>query len=242
MVWMPFLTLLVATSSPEVRIPCQNSWLPLCYFDMRGSLVPFGGLLSAFLVCSLFFPFCFHPIFLTRPVGSRSIEAQIQRTILESQGVALCYSITSAASFKALDTWIQKKHDVDSQTPWSLGDRCAVLVGLHSDSDIDNSKREVSFEEGIEKAKKLNIPFVECSARDDINIRAIFRILIEDCYYLHDQLIATQLGMNPSPLVPPQSPRVFVHSCSLPWISLWHLGLHKPSSTREKRGNPCVIQ
>lgn len=49
---------------------------------------------------------------------------------------------------------------------------CKVIVG--NKVDCKETERQVSFAEGTALASKYNVPFVECSAKDNYNISEIF--------------------------------------------------------------------
>ena len=79
----------------------------------------------------------------------------------------LVYDITSEASFTALDSFVQLLHD---RAPPNCK---LVVVGNKLDLDAE---RKVSEEQGEEYAKKTHAEFfIETSAKDNINITALFQ-------------------------------------------------------------------
>lgn len=84
-----------------------------------------------------------------------------------SKGVILAYSVTDKKSFEEILTWaaIAKREAPAAKV---------VLVG----TKIDQKRlREVSFCEGIALANSLEIPFLETSSKDAININEVFLLL-----------------------------------------------------------------
>ena len=60
-----------------------------------------------------------------------------------------------------------------------------VLVGTMIDAD----GRQVSYDEGLAWADRRGIPFVECSARENVNVREVFTTLLREAErdtMLHD--------------------------------------------------------
>ena len=85
----------------------------------------------------------------------------------DAKGVLLAYSVTDQKSFAEILTWAAiARREVPEAT--------VVLVG----TKIDQRKlREVSFCEGIALANSLEIPFLETSSKDAININEVFLLL-----------------------------------------------------------------
>ena len=54
---------------------------------------------------------------------------------------------------------------------------CQILVG--NKCDIEN-KRQVSFQQGKELADEFGIPFIETSAKDDINVKDAFMMITKN--------------------------------------------------------------
>ena len=89
-----------------------------------------------------------------------------------AQGVLLVFDITNRNTFDRLDYWLEQL------------DRCAnnfkgkiVVVGAKSDL---TSRREVSYEEAKEYCNTNNLLYLECSAKDNINIDETFKMLLEE--------------------------------------------------------------
>eukprot|EP01125_Pyxidicula_operculata_P005890 TRINITY_DN205_c0_g1_i12.p1 TRINITY_DN205_c0_g1~~TRINITY_DN205_c0_g1_i12.p1 ORF type:complete len:116 (+),score=8.45 TRINITY_DN205_c0_g1_i12:463-810(+) len=85
------------------------------------------------------------------------------------EGFALVYSITQKVSFDELSSF---KSGIDRYHQ----DPVIVLVGNKLDLD---AKREVTTDMGEKRAEEWNCKFLECSAKEDININEIFFNLIQ---------------------------------------------------------------
>jgi len=84
--------------------------------------------------------------------------------------VLFVFDLSSKSSFRDLDEWISNvSNDIGSP---SLGLYSSILVGNKSDM-----KRQVSEQEGKNKAKDMGIPYIECSAKDNTNIQKILDTL-----------------------------------------------------------------
>lgn len=90
------------------------------------------------------------------------------------EGFVLVFSITSQRSLEDLDPIRQGiiRHKNSSNVPM-------VLVGNKCDLE---KKREVDTKEGKELAKQYGCPFLESSAKGDINISEIFYSLIDQIW------------------------------------------------------------
>lgn len=86
-----------------------------------------------------------------------------------SKGVVIVYDITNRASYDQVSTW------ANSFRRW-VADAAAVLVGTKLDLA---EKREVSYDEGVQAAERLGVPFLETSAKTAINVDQVFYTLLE---------------------------------------------------------------
>mmetsp|Transcript_43556 Transcript_43556/g.50115 ORF Transcript_43556/g.50115 Transcript_43556/m.50115 type:complete len:199 (+) Transcript_43556:143-739(+) len=98
------------------------------------------------------------------------------RTITSSyyrgaHGIVIVYDITDRDSFDNVRQWLQEVERYAQDSVYRL------LVG--NKSDMEN-KREVTFEEGAEFAQRMNIPFLETSAKYATNIDDVFEKLAQD--------------------------------------------------------------
>ena len=90
-----------------------------------------------------------------------------------SQGLVLVYDITDRESFEKLNFW------VDNIKNFAPENAKFILVG--NKCDLAN-ERQVSYEEGENYAKNLNIKFFEASARDGTNVNELFFYLANEIY------------------------------------------------------------
>ncbi len=77
----------------------------------------------------------------------------------------MVYDISKKESFKNISTWLD---ECKAQSPKTV---FLVLVGNKVDLA---ERREVTYEEGAEFAKKHNMLFFECSAKTGYNIEEVF--------------------------------------------------------------------
>jgi len=82
-----------------------------------------------------------------------------------SHGIVIVYDITDKESFLNVRNWLEEVHKYASDNVKIL------LVGNKCDLEKD---RQVSIQEGQELANKLNIPFIEASAKDSTNVQQLF--------------------------------------------------------------------
>ena len=100
----------------------------------------------------------------------------------EFSGIVMCYDISNRNSFN-FDGYLKIIKNFNKV----ILEKCVfVLVGLKS--DLDN-KREVSFEEGLNFANKLNIFFIECSSKSGENVHDILTYIIKELNDMKDLLI-----------------------------------------------------
>lgn len=82
-----------------------------------------------------------------------------------AMGIVLIYDVTDSRTFDNVENWFQ------TVTQHANEDAQIFLVGNKSD---DEESRQVSKEQGQELASKLNIPFLEASAKTNDNVESIF--------------------------------------------------------------------
>eukprot|EP00929_Paragymnodinium_shiwhaense_P038576 TRINITY_DN20369_c0_g1_i2.p1 TRINITY_DN20369_c0_g1~~TRINITY_DN20369_c0_g1_i2.p1 ORF type:complete len:179 (-),score=37.95 TRINITY_DN20369_c0_g1_i2:219-755(-) len=102
--------------------------------------------------------------------GQERFRSLIPSYIRDSSGAIVVYDITNRSSFLNTAKWIE---DVRSERG---PDVVIVLVGNKTDLA---DKRQVSTEEGEEKAKESNVMFIETSAKMGHNVKALFRQLAQ---------------------------------------------------------------
>lgn len=89
-----------------------------------------------------------------------------------AQGALLVFDLTNRNTFEKLDYWLEQ---LDRGTNNFKGK--IVVVGAKSDM---KSRREVSYEEAEEYCNINNLRYLECSAKDNINIDESFKVLLEE--------------------------------------------------------------
>ena len=91
------------------------------------------------------------------------------RTITSSfyrgaNGIIIVYDVTDLDSFNNVQKWLEEI------TKYASDDVIKMIVGNKSDL----TTRVITFEEGQNMANKFNIPFIETSAKDRVNIEKAF--------------------------------------------------------------------
>jgi small GTP-binding protein len=106
--------------------------------------------------------------------GQETFSAMRELYMKNGEGFVLVYSITSLRSLEDLDPIRQGiiRHKNTSNVPM-------VLVGNKCDLE---KKREVETKDGKELAKSYGCPFLESSAKTDLNISEIFYSLIDQIW------------------------------------------------------------
>lgn len=100
--------------------------------------------------------------------GQERFRSLIPSYIRDSSVAVVVYDITNRASFLNTSKWIE---DVRNERG---NDVIIVLVGNKTDL---SERRQVSVEEGEDKATKESIMFIESSAKAGFNIKALFKKL-----------------------------------------------------------------
>ncbi|GAB9462928.1 hypothetical protein Gpo141_00000409 [Globisporangium polare] len=100
--------------------------------------------------------------------GQERFRSLIPSYIRDSSVAVVAYDITNRASFLNTSKWIEDVRTERGQ------DVVIMLVGNKTDI---SDRRQVSIEEGSDKAKEENVMFIETSAKAGYNIKALFRKL-----------------------------------------------------------------
>lgn len=101
--------------------------------------------------------------------GQERFRSLIPSYIRDSSVAVVVYDVSNRASFLNTAKWIE---DVRAERG---SDVVLCLVG--NKTDLGNDKRQVSTEEGEERAQKDGIMFMECSAKAGYNVKSLFRKL-----------------------------------------------------------------
>jgi Ras-related protein Rab-6A len=101
--------------------------------------------------------------------GQERFRSLIPSYIRDSSVAVVVYDVSNRASFTNTAKWVE---DVRAERG---NDVVICLVG--NKTDLGNDKRQVSTEEGEERAKKDGLMFMECSAKAGYNVKSLFRKL-----------------------------------------------------------------
>ena len=101
--------------------------------------------------------------------GQERFRSLIPSYIRDSSVAVVVYDVSNRASFLNTSKWVD---DVSGERG---NDVIICLVG--NKTDLGGEKRQVSTEEGEEKASKDGLLFVECSAKGGYNVKSLFRKL-----------------------------------------------------------------
>jgi len=129
--------------------------------------------------------------------GQEEYSAMRDQYYRAGDAFIITYSITSHNSFDVCEQLHENMLRVNDET-WLP----AILVG--NKVDLEDEQREVTRDEGEELAKKLNIPFLECSAKGRVNIEELFIELIRITPregYLYKVVIVGDGGVGKSAIV-----------------------------------------
>jgi|EP00505_MAST-04D_sp_SCG-Rhode-Island_P004048 Ras-related protein Rab-8A len=81
------------------------------------------------------------------------------------QGILLVYDITNRKTYDSIKVWMEQIEKINDQNVNK------ILVGNKCDLE---DERQVTFEEGTQMAAEYQIPFLEASAKDNINVADAF--------------------------------------------------------------------
>ena len=86
-----------------------------------------------------------------------------------SHGIVIVYDISDRKTFDKIPDWMEQIKQSDDNE-----DSCKILIGNKCDLA---SSREVKIEEGEELARHYDIPFMETSAKDSLNVDNLFHTM-----------------------------------------------------------------
>ena len=99
-----------------------------------------------------------------------------------AKGAFVVYDITNKNSFDNADNWLNNLRA-------SADKKCSIIL-IGNKRDLED-KREVSIEQGEEKAKNSEIAFMETSALSGDNIDKAFEMMINEAYKIcHSEMLA----------------------------------------------------
>lgn len=99
--------------------------------------------------------------------GQEEYSAMREQYMRTGEGFLLVYSVTSKNSFEELMTYYQqilRVKDSDYVPVFLVGNK----------ADLTDEERQVTFEEGVKMAKQFHAPFLETSAKQNINVEDAF--------------------------------------------------------------------
>ncbi|ELP84012.1 hypothetical protein EIN_345980 [Entamoeba invadens IP1] len=157
----------VGKSSLEIQI-CTGHFVPNYQHNPMADMYSTVEILNNYKV---------HLFFIAQPFSREDYDMDTYKYAIESQypnalAFVFCYSITSSASFEEVkvikeSVWKMKKMKMFETLP-------AVLCGTKC--DLEN-EREVTTENGEELANEWGMPFFECSAKLNINVKNVSQSL-----------------------------------------------------------------
>ena len=115
--------------------------------------------------------------------GQERFHSLIPGYIRNSSVAIVVYDVTSRGTFAVADKWIE---DIRTERG---DDVMIVLVGNKTDL---TDKRQISYDEGEQKAKALNVMFAEVSAKTGYNVKGLFRRIASSLVPEIDQFIENQ--------------------------------------------------
>mmetsp|Transcript_8028 Transcript_8028/g.14875 ORF Transcript_8028/g.14875 Transcript_8028/m.14875 type:complete len:209 (-) Transcript_8028:279-905(-) len=120
----------------------------------------------------------------TMTVGDEKVKIQVWdtagqerfRTITSSyyrgaKGIMIVFNVADRLSFENANVWLREANKFSN-------DSVKILVG--NKADVSTSQRQVSFEEAREYALKVNMPFIETSAKLGQNVHEAFQLISQD--------------------------------------------------------------
>lgn len=101
--------------------------------------------------------------------GQERFRSLIPSYIRDSSVAVVVYDVSNRASFLNTAKWVE---DVRAERGMDV-----VICLVGNKTDLGNDKRQVSTEEGEERARKDNLLFMEVSAKAGYNVKSLFRKL-----------------------------------------------------------------
>lgn len=139
--------------------------------------------------------------FRTVKVGEKYVKLQIWdtagqerfRTITSAyyrgaDGIIMTYDVTNKDSFDHVQDWLQEVNRYANEGT------CKLLIGNKSDRE----DKAVTTTEGEEFAKKLNMPFLETSAKTAANVEAAFLAMASELIKIREKAGANQGEFDPA--------------------------------------------
>ncbi|KAL3988482.1 rhomboid-related protein 1/2/3 [Sarotherodon galilaeus] len=137
--------------------------------------------------------------------GQERFRSLIPSYIRDSTVAVVVYDITNVNSFQQTCKWID---DVRTERG---SDVIIMLVGNKTDLE---EKRQITIEEGEQRAKELNVMFIETSAKTGCNVKQLFRRVAAALPGMESLDDANPEGMIDIKLDKPAEPAVPEGGCS----------------------------
>ena len=103
--------------------------------------------------------------------GQERFQSMALNVLKSSQGIILVFDLTNKKSFEDLDNWLEKVKDCSGKSS---------LIIFGNKSDLED--RKIKKEEAEKFAKEHNIPYIETSAKLNINISEGFSKIANEAY------------------------------------------------------------
>ncbi|KAL0488979.1 Ras-related protein Rab [Acrasis kona] len=120
-----------------------------------------------------------------------------------ANGILVVYDVTNEKSFQNIPRWLKQIHD------YSTDDVKLILVGTKID---DIHRRVVSQEDGQRLAKQYEIPFIETSAKNNINVDEAFNNIIHSAAKTEN---INKKPQTPMPIAKEKDSTWFSSTCSI---------------------------
>uniref|UniRef100_A0A3B4B052 Ras-related protein Rab-6B n=1 Tax=Periophthalmus magnuspinnatus TaxID=409849 RepID=A0A3B4B052_9GOBI len=137
--------------------------------------------------------------------GQERFRSLIPSYIRDSTVAVVVYDITNVNSFQQTTKWID---DVRTERG---SDVIIMLVGNKTDLA---DKRQITIEEGEQRAKELSVMFIETSAKTGYNVKQLFRRVAAALPGMESMQETSKEGMIDIKLDKPQEPQTTEGGCS----------------------------